>query len=75
MGAWTSKGRGLGTRSVADKLGKLFRSLPPAEQRSIVSEIAMRTGGVPPGFTGGMVVLGAVGLLMAGALASTIISH
>ncbi|MBM7515824.1 YidH family protein [Nocardioides nitrophenolicus] len=39
------------------------------------TEIAMRTGGVPPGFTGGMVVLGAVGLLMAGALASTIISH
>ena len=39
------------------------------------TEIAMRTGGVPPGFTGGMVVLGAVGLLMGGALASTIINH
>ncbi|GAA3540294.1 YidH family protein [Nocardioides daeguensis] len=39
------------------------------------TEVALRTGGVPPGFTGGMVVLGAVGLLMAGALASAVISH
>lgn len=39
------------------------------------TEIAMRTGGTPPGFTGGMVVLGAAGLLMAGALASTLINH
>ncbi|MDQ6525647.1 DUF202 domain-containing protein [Nocardioides sp. LHD-245] len=39
------------------------------------TEIAMRTGGTPPGFTGGMVVLGAVGLLMAGALAATLIGH
>lgn len=39
------------------------------------TEVAMRTGGVPPGFTGGMVVLGAVGLLMAGALASAVISR
>ncbi|WGX95233.1 YidH family protein [Nocardioides sp. L-11A] len=39
------------------------------------TEVAMRTGGPPPGFTGGMVVLGAVGLLMAGALAATLIGH
>ncbi len=32
------------------------------------TEISMRTGTTPPGFTGGIVVLAAIGLLMAGAL-------
>lgn len=39
------------------------------------TEISMRTGGQPPGFTGGMVVLAAIGLLMAAALASSLLSH
>lgn len=39
------------------------------------TEIALRTTSTLPGFTGGIVVLAAVGLLMAGALASAVISH
>lgn len=39
------------------------------------TEISMRTGGAPPGFTGGMVVLAAIGLLMAGALASALVNR
>jgi len=37
------------------------------------TEIAMRTGGAFPGFTGGMVVLGAVGVLMVVALGSALL--
>jgi putative membrane protein len=36
------------------------------------TEIALRTNSTLPGFTGGIVVLAAVGLLMAGALASAV---
>ncbi len=39
------------------------------------TELALRTNSSLPGFTGGMVVLAAVGLLMAGALASALIPH
>ena len=39
------------------------------------TEIAMRTSGTLPGFTGGMVVLAAVGVLMAVALGSALVRH
>lgn len=39
------------------------------------TEIAMRTRGTLPGFTGGMVVLAAVGVLMAVALGSALVRH
>lgn len=39
------------------------------------TEVALRTNSMLPGFTGGIVVLAAVGLLMAGALASAVVSH
>lgn len=39
------------------------------------TELALRTNSALPGFTGGVVVLAAVGLLMAGALASAVVSR
>lgn len=39
------------------------------------TEISLRTVGQPPGFTGGMVVLASIGLLMVAALASALLSH
>jgi len=39
------------------------------------TEVALRTGGTFPGFTGGMVVLGAVGALMVVALMSALLKH
>lgn len=39
------------------------------------TEVALRTNATLPGFTGGVVVLAAVGLLMAGALASAVVTH
>lgn len=39
------------------------------------TELALRTNSALPGFTGGVVVLAAVGLPMAGALASAVVSR
>jgi putative membrane protein len=39
------------------------------------TETALRTNSDLPGFTGGIVVLAAIGLLMAGALVSTLVGH
>lgn len=39
------------------------------------TEVALRTNGHLPGFTGGIVVIAAIGLLMAGALVSTLMGH
>lgn len=39
------------------------------------TEIALRTGAAFPGFTGGMVVLGAVGVLMVVALGSALVNR
>ncbi|WP_278256532.1 hypothetical protein [Nocardioides convexus] len=39
------------------------------------TEIALRTHTSLPGFTGGIVVLAAIGVLMAGALVSAVVPH
>lgn len=39
------------------------------------TEVALRTGGSPPGFTGGIVFLAAVGVLLVGALVTGVLAR